>query len=157
MSRRHRSEKRPIGVDAKFQSRLIGQLINMITRRGKKSLARSIVYGAIERVSEKLGKGDPVELLLTALENVQPKLEVKSRRVGGATYQVPIEIPYERQQTLAFRWLISFADGRKGISMKEALALEIIDAYNNTGTAVKKRDDVHKMAQANRAFAHLNW
>jgi small subunit ribosomal protein S7 len=144
-------------VDAKFQSRLIGQLINMITRCGKKSLARSIVYGAIERVSEKLGKGDPVELLLTALENVQPKLEVKSRRVGGATYQVPIEISYERQQTLAFRWLISFADARKGISMREALALEIIDAYNNTGTAVKKRDDVHKMAQANRAFAHLNW
>jgi small subunit ribosomal protein S7 len=157
MSRRHRSQRRVIAPDSKFQSRLIGQLINMVTRRGKKSVARAIVYGVIERVSEKIGKGDPVELLLVALENVQPKLEVKSRRVGGATYQVPIEISYERQQTLAFRWLIDFAKGRKGLPMEEALALEIIDAYNNTGTAVKKREDVHKMAQANRAFAHLNW
>ncbi|MDR3117553.1 MAG: 30S ribosomal protein S7 [Puniceicoccales bacterium] len=157
MSRRHRSQKRPVAPDSKFQSCLIGQLINMVTRRGKKSLARTIVYGAIERVSEKLGKGDPVELLLAALENVQPKLEVKSRRVGGATYQVPIEISYERQQTLAFRWLIGFADGRKGVAMGEALALEIVDAYNNTGAAVKRREEMHKMAQANRAFAHLNW
>ncbi|MDR2030572.1 MAG: 30S ribosomal protein S7 [Puniceicoccales bacterium] len=157
MSRRHRSQKRTVAPDSKFQSRLIGQLINMITRRGKKSVARTIVYGAIEKVSEKLGKGDPVELLLAALENVQPKLEVKSRRVGGATYQVPVEISYERQQTLAFRWLIGLADGRKGVAMGEALAMEIVDAYNNTGAAVKRREEMHKMAQANRAFAHLNW
>lgn len=157
MSRRRRAEKRVIDPDPKFKSPLIGQLINMITERGKKSLARTIVYGAIERISEELGKGDPVELLLGALENVHPKLEVKSRRVGGATYQVPIEISYERQQTLAFRWLIGFAKTRKGIPMREALALEIIDAYKNTGSAVKKREDMHKMAQANRAFAHLRW
>jgi small subunit ribosomal protein S7 len=129
----------------------------MVTRCGKKSRARTIVYKAIERASEKLGKGDPVEMLLTALENVQPKLEVKSRRVGGATYQVPIEISYERQQTLAFRWLIGLADVRKGVGMDEALALEIIDAHNNTGMAVRKREEMHKMAQANRAFAHLSW
>lgn len=157
MSRRRKAEKRSIEPDPKFQSQLIGQLINRITRCGKKSVARTIVYGAIEKVSEKLGKGDPVELLLGALENIQPKLEVKSRRVGGATYQVPIEISYERQQTLAFRWLIELADGRKGVPMSEALAMEVIDAYSNTGAAVKKRDDMHKMAQANRAFAHLRW
>jgi small subunit ribosomal protein S7 len=150
-------EKRPVAPDSKFQSPLIGQLVNMITRCGKKSLARRIVYSAIEKASEKLGKGDPVEILLTASENVQPKLEVKSRRVGGATYQVPVEISYERQQALAFRWLIGFARGRKGMAMHEALALEIVDAHNNTGSAVKKREDVHKMAQANRAFAHYNW
>lgn len=157
MSRRRRAEKRVIEPDPKFQSQLIGQLINMITECGKKSVARTIVYSAIERISEKLGKGDPVELLLGALENVHPKLEVKSRRVGGATYQVPVEISYERQQTLAFRWLIDFARARKGVCMSEALALEVIDAYNNTGSAVKKREDMHKMAQANRAFAHLRW
>jgi small subunit ribosomal protein S7 len=156
MSRRHRLRKKVFLPDSKFNSPLIGQLINMVTRRGKKSIARTIVYKAIERASEKLGKGDPVEILLTALENIQPKLEVRSRRVGGATYQVPIEVPYERQQTLAFRWLINFANGRKGIAMDEALSMEIVDAHGNTGNAVKKREDVHKMAQANRAFAHLN-
>ncbi|MDR1437966.1 MAG: 30S ribosomal protein S7 [Puniceicoccales bacterium] len=157
MSRRRRAEKRTVELDPRFQSRLVGRLINMVTRCGKKSVARSIVYGAIERISEKLGKGDPVELILVALENTQPKLEVKSRRVGGATYQVPVEVSYDRQQTLAFRWLISFAKGRKGMNMSTALAEEVVDAYNNTGNAVKKREDMHKMAQANRAFAHLNW
>jgi small subunit ribosomal protein S7 len=129
----------------------------MVNRCGKKSLARRVVYRAIEKASEKLGKGDPVEILLTASENVRPKLEVKSRRVGGATYQVPVEVPYDRQQALAFRWLISFARSRKGIPMDEALAAEIVEAYGNAGSAVKKREDVHKMAQANRAFAHFNW
>lgn len=157
MSRRHKMQKRPVAPDAKFRSPFIGQLINMVTRCGKKSLAQRIVYGAIEKASEKLGKGDPVEILLTASGNIQPKLEVKSRRVGGATYQVPVEVPYERQQTLAFRWLIGFAKARKGMGMKEALAMEIMDAHNNTGLAVKKREDMHKMAQANRAFAHFNW
>lgn len=157
MSRRRRAERRIVEPDPKFQSRLIGQLINMINKCGKKSLARRIVYGAIEKVSEQLGRGDPVDLLLGALENIHPKLEVKSRRVGGATYQVPVEISYERQQTLAFRWLIEFAGSRKGMAMGEALAAEVIDAYNNTGSAVKKREEMHKMAQANRAFAHLRW
>tara|TARA_Y100000588_G_scaffold348803_2_gene398669 strand:+ start:2294 stop:2674 length:381 start_codon:yes stop_codon:yes gene_type:complete len=123
---------------------------------GKRSSSQKIVYGAIERVSEKLGKGDPVELLLGAMENIRPKLEVKSRRVGGTTYQVPMEISFERQQSVAFRWLRESARGRKG-PMREALAQEIIDAYNNTGSLVKKKEDMHRMAQSNRAFAHLRW
>jgi small subunit ribosomal protein S7 len=125
--------------------------------RGKKSTAQRIVYGAFERVSEKLEKGDPVDLLLGALENARPKLEVKSRRVGGATYQVPVEISYERQQSLAFRWMVTSAKSRKGTPMREALAQEIIDAYNNPGGVVKKKEETHRMAQANRAFAHLRW
>ena len=127
-------------------------------RGGKKTVAQRIVYSAFEKVSEKLEKGDPVDLLLGALENVRPKLEVKSRRVGGATYQVPVEISFERQQSLAFRWLVEAAQSAaKAMPMREALAAEIVDAYNNTGTVVKKREDVHRMAQANRAFAHLRW
>jgi len=125
--------------------------------RGKKSVAQRIVYGAFELVSEKLGKGDPIDLLIGALENARPKLEVKSRRVGGATYQVPLEIPYERQQSLAFRWMVGSARSKKGKPMREALADEIVDAYNNTGGVVRKKEDTHKMAQANRAFAHLRW
>lgn len=157
MSRRRRAEKRAIVKDPRYGSTLIGQLINMVMERGKKSLARSIVYGAIERVSEKLGKGDPIDLLLGALENSRPKVEVKSKRVGGATYQVPVEVSYERQHTLVFRWMINCASSRKGVPMKEALAQEIVDAYNNTGSVVKKKEEVHRMAQANRAFAHLRW
>jgi small subunit ribosomal protein S7 len=157
MSRRRKAVKRQVEKDPRYGSTLIAQLVNMIMQRGKKNLARSIVYGAIERVSEKLGKGDPVDLLLGALENSRPKVEVKSRRVGGATYQVPVEIPYERQHSLVFRWMIEFAQSRKGLPMDEALAQEVIDAYNNTGSVVKKKDDVQRMAQANRAFAHLRW
>jgi small subunit ribosomal protein S7 len=157
MSRRRRAVKRQIEKDPRYGSTLISQLINMVMQRGKKNLARSIVYGSIEKVSEKLGKGDPVDLLLGALENSRPKVEVKSRRVGGATYQVPVEISYERQHTLVFRWMIGFAKARKGLATDEALAQEIIDAYNNTGSVVKKKDDVQRMAQANRAFAHLRW
>jgi small subunit ribosomal protein S7 len=125
-------------------------------RCGKKSLARRIVYGAIEKVSETLGKGDPMDFMLAALENIRPKLEVKSRRVGGATYQVPMEVPYQRQIGLAFRWLVLAADKRKG-TMTEGLANELLDAYNNTGEVVKKKEEVHRMAQANRAFAHFRW
>lgn len=157
MSRRRRAAKRVVVKDPRYGSTLISQLVNMVMQRGKKNLARSIVYGAIEKVSEKLGKGDPIDLLLGALENARPKVEVKSRRVGGATYQVPVEIPYERQHSLVFRWMIEFANARKGVPMKEALAQEIVDAYNNTGSVVKKKDDVQRMAQANRAFAHLRW
>ncbi|WP_309399091.1 30S ribosomal protein S7 [Cerasicoccus maritimus] len=157
MSRRRRAVKRDVPVDPRYQSQLVAGLINLVMQRGKKSVAERIVYGAFERVSEKLEKGDPIDLLLGALENVRPKLEVKSRRVGGATYQVPVEITYERQQSLAFRWMVDAAKKRKGVPMGEALASEIIDAYNNTGGVVKKKEETHKMAQANRAFAHLRW
>ena len=157
MSRRQRAEKRDRIPDSRYKSTLVSHLINMVMKNGKKSVAERIVYGAIAKVSEKLEKGDPIDLLLGALENVRPKLEVKSRRVGGATYQVPVEVSFDRQQTLAFRWLIEAANGRKGLPMADALANELVDAYNNTGSVVKKREDVHKMAQSNRAFAHLRW
>jgi len=156
MARRRKAERREIKEDPRYKSVLVEQLTNRVMRCGKKSLARRIVYGAIERVSENLGKGDPMDFLLAALENIRPKLEVKSRRVGGATYQVPMEVPYQRQVGLAFRWLVQAANKRKG-AMLEGLANEIIDAYNNTGEVVKKKDEVHRMAQANRAFAHLRW
>ncbi len=135
----------------------MGRLINMIMWRGKKSTAQRIVYGAFNMLSEKVGKGDPMEVLTKALDNVKPRVEVKSRRVGGATYQVPVEVSAERQIALAMRWFVKLADGRKGVSMAKALADELFDAYNGPGSAVKKRDDVHKMAQANKAFAHLRW
>ena len=157
MSRRRKAVKRPTLPDPRYGSTLVSQLVNIVMLDGKKALSQRLVYGSIERVSEKVGKGDPVELLLGALENARPKLEVKSRRVGGATYQVPVEISYERQQSLAFRWMVSIARRRQGISMKEALASEIIDAYNNTGATVRKKEETHRMAQANRAFAHLRW
>jgi len=157
MSRRHRAEKRQVVPDARYKSPLVARFVNIVMKCGKKTLAQRIVYGAFEKVSEKLEKGDPVDLLLGALENARPRLEVKSRRVGGATYQVPVEIAFERQESLALRWIVDAANGRKGISMKDALAAEIVDAYNNTGTVVKKKEDTHKMAQANRAFAHLRW
>lgn len=156
MSRRRRAEKREHTPDPRYNSPLVSHLINVIMLDGKKSVAQSIVYGAFEKVSENLGKGDPIDLLLGALENIRPKLEVKSRRVGGTTYQVPLEISFERQQSLAFRWLVTAARARRG-SMSANLAAEITDAYNNTGTVVKKKDDTHRMAQANRAFAHLRW
>lgn len=157
MSRRRRAEKRVPKPDPRYNSTLVSNLVNIIMREGKKSTAQKIVYGAFERVSEKVGKGDPVDLLMGALENTRPRIEVKSRRVGGATYQVPVELSYERQQSLAFRWMVGAASSRKGIAMQEALAAEIVDAYNNVGTVVKKKEDSHRMAQANRAFAHLRW
>ncbi|HLP26400.1 MAG TPA: 30S ribosomal protein S7, partial [Acidobacteriota bacterium] len=152
-----RATHRPTVPDVRYNSALVTHLINVIMKSGKKTVAERIVYGAFERVSEKLQKGDPVDLLMGAMENARPKLEVKSRRVGGATYQVPVEISFERQESLALRWIVDAASSRKGLPMKEALAAEIIDAYNNTGTVVKKKEDTHKMAQANRAFAHLRW
>lgn len=157
MSRRRKAVRRKINPDPRYSSALVGHLINMVMLCGKKALAQTIVYKAIERLSEKLEKGDPVDLLLGCLENVRPKLEVKSRRVGGATYQVPVEISFERQQSMAFRWLIAAARKRAGLPMSEALALELIDAHGNTGSVVKKREEMHRMAQANRAFAHLRW
>jgi len=157
MSRRRRATHRPTVPDVRYNSALVTHLINVIMKSGKKTVAERIVYGAFERVSEKLQKGDPVDLLMGAMENARPKLEVKSRRVGGATYQVPVEISFERQESLALRWIVDAATSRKGTAMREALAAEIIDAYNNTGSVVKKKEDTHKMAQANRAFAHLRW
>ena len=157
MSRRRRATHRAATPDARYNSALVTHLINVIMKSGKRTLAERIVYGAFEKVSEKLQKGDPVDLLMGAMENARPKLEVKSRRVGGATYQVPVEISFERQESLALRWIVDAATGRKGIPMREAIASEIIDAYNNTGSVVKKKEEMHKMAQANRAFAHLRW
>jgi len=157
MSRRRRANKRPAKPDARYGSTLVGRLVNTVMRDGKKTVAERIVYSAFERVAEKLGKGDPIDLLLGALENARPRLEVKSRRVGGATYQVPVEISFDRQESLAFRWIVNAASSRRGLPMKESLASEIIDAYNNTGSVVKKKEDTHKMAQSNRAFAHLRW
>ena len=157
MSRRRKAVKRPTMPDPRHGSPLVSTLVNAIMLSGKKALAQRIVYGAIEKMAEKLEKGNPVELVLGALENIRPKIEVKSRRVGGATYQVPIEVPYERQQSLAFRWVVKAASSRKGQPMADSLASELIDAYNNTGSVVKKREETHKMAQANRAFAHLRW
>ena len=129
----------------------------MIMERGKRTVAQKIVYTAFERVSEKLEKGDPVDLITGALENSRPKLEVKSRRVGGATYQVPVEISFERQQALAFRWLIKASRTRNENTMEERLAAELMDAINSRGSAVKKREDTHKMADANKAFSHYRW
>ena len=157
MSRRRRATKRKVDPDVRYNSPLVAHLVNVVMKSGKKNIAQRIVYGAFEKVSEKLDKGDPVDLLLGAMENARPRLEVKSRRVGGATYQVPVEISFERQESVALRWLVRAASSRKGITMRDALASEIVDAYNNTGIVVKKKEDSHKMAQANRAFAHLRW
>ena len=157
MSRRRQAIKRPLIPDPRYNSTLVANLINLIMERGKRTVAQKIVYSAFQRVSEKLEKGDPVDLVMGALENTRPKLEVKSRRVGGATYQVPVEVSFERQQALAFRWMVNAARGRKGVPMNEALAGEIIDAFNNTGGVVKKKEEMHRMAQSNRAFAHLRW
>jgi small subunit ribosomal protein S7 len=132
-------------------------MINTIMYSGKKSIAELIVYDAFEQMGEKVKDKSAIEILQTAVENVKPRLEVKSRRVGGANYQVPVEVSPSRQEALALRWLIDYARARKGTGMAQALAVEILDAFNNTGSAVKKRDDTHKMAQANRAFAHYRW
>ena len=155
MSRRRKATKRAILPDPLHGSPLISSLVNAVMFSGKKSLAQRIVYKSIEKMAEKVGKGNPIELVLGALENIRPKIEVKSRRVGGATYQVPIEVPFERQQSLAFRWVVNAASSRKGTPIADALANELIDAYNNTGSVVKKREETHKMAQANRAFKKI--
>jgi small subunit ribosomal protein S7 len=156
MARRHTSEKRERTPDAKYNSKLVAVMINHLMQDGKKSVAQKIVYGAIEEIGKKV-EGDPLEALARALDNVKPRIEVKSRRVGGATYQVPVEVSSDRQLALALRWIKQFARARKGQSMKRALAAELVDAYNNQGAAIKKRDDTHKMAQANKAFAHYRW
>ena len=154
--RRHSADIRPVKKDAKYGSELVTRMVNRVMRQGKKSIAEGIVYSALDQLAEATSE-DPVEVMTRAVENVKPRVEVKSRRVGGATYQVPIEVSKDRQFAMALRWIIQFANGRKGMSMRRALALELLDAYRNEGNAVKRRDDTHKMAQANRAFAHYRW
>ena len=155
--RRRRAESHEFAPDARYGSELVTHLVNIIMSRGKKSTAQRTVYGALEQVKEQTEGKDPIEVYKQALENIKPKVEVKSCRVGGATYQVPVEVPAARQTSLALRWIVDFSHGRKGASMQRALALEILDAYKNQGNAVKKRDDTHKMAAANKAFAHYRW
>lgn len=157
MSRRRKVYTKPEVVDARYASPVVARLISAVMKDGKKSLAENIVYSAIEKTREESDVVDPLETLHKALENVKPRLEVKSRRVGGATYQVPLEVPQKRQVALAMRWIVGFAQNRRNVPMTEALANELRDAANGQGNAIKKRDDTHRMAQANRAFAHFRW
>ena len=154
--RKRRAEKRDVLADPIYNSKLVTKIINTIMKDGKKGIAQTIFYDAMNMVGEKTNK-EPMEVLNAALENISPALEVKSRRVGGANYQVPIEVRADRKQALGIRWLINYARLRGGHSMAENLANEIIDASNNTGAAVKKREETHRMAEANKAFAHYRW
>ncbi|MCU0795534.1 MAG: 30S ribosomal protein S7 [Akkermansiaceae bacterium] len=157
MSRRKRVFTKPDRRDSRYDSALVGHLISKVMRDGKRSLAERIVYAAIEKANEGVDTVDPLEVVTRAIENAKPRVEVKSRRVGGATYQVPLEVAPDRSESLALRWIVGYARNRKGTPMHVALANEIKDAANNQGSSVRKRDDVHKMAQANRAFAHFRW
>jgi small subunit ribosomal protein S7 len=159
MSRRSQAPTRTILPDPKFNSVLLAKFMNMVMERGKKSVAERIVYGAIDRMAEKTGRPAEatLELLTQALDNVKPMVEVKSRRVGGATYQVPIEVRSQRRQTLAMRWVIEAAAARSEKSMSQRLASELLEASENRGAAVRKREDTHRMADANKAFAHYRW
>jgi small subunit ribosomal protein S7 len=157
MARRKRVYNRPETRDPRYDSPVVGKLISKVMHDGKRSLSERIVYAAIDKANEGTDTVDPLEVVTRALENAKPRVEVKSRRVGGATYQVPLEVDPKRSESLAMRWLVTFARNKKGTPMFVALANEIKDAANNQGNAVRKRDDMHKMAQANRAFAHLRW
>jgi len=158
MSRRVSAPTRVVLPDPRFNSVMLSKFMNMVMERGKKSVAEKILYGAIDKISEKTKDSDKsIELLSTALDNVKPTVEVKSRRVGGATYQVPVEVRASRRQTLAMRWLIEAAAGRSEKSMAHRLAAELLDASENRGSAVRKREDTHRMADANKAFAHYRW
>jgi small subunit ribosomal protein S7 len=156
MSRRHRAEKREIIPDAKYGDVVLTKFMNSIMYEGKKSVAEAIVYGAFDAIEGKL-RSDPLAVFKSALDNVAPAIEVRSRRVGGATYQVPVEVRPERRQALAIRWIISAARGRNDKTMIDRLSGELMDAANNRGNAVKKREDTHRMAEANRAFSHYRW
>ena len=156
MPRKGRPQKRKIKVDPIYKNRIVAQFINKILTDGKKSVSESIVYGSL-KVLEERTKGNPLEILDKCLDNVRPVLEVKPRRVGGATYQVPVEVTPERANTLAIRWVVDFAAKRKEKSMAERLAAEILDGASNTGSSIKKKEDLHKMAEANKAFAHYRW
>ena len=156
MSRRHAAEKREFNPDPKFGDLVVAKFMNSVMKEGKKSVAESIVYGALDTLEQKTRRS-PVEMFHEALKNVMPSIEVRSRRVGGATYQVPVEVRMERRQALAIRWIITAARGRNEKTMVERLSGELLDAANNRGSAVKKREDTHKMAEANRAFSHYRW
>jgi small subunit ribosomal protein S7 len=156
MSRRRRADKRDINPDPKFGDIVVSKFMNNLMLEGKKSVAEGIVYGAFEKIQNK-AKQEPLAVFHQALDNVGPAIEVRSRRVGGATYQVPVEVRPERRQALAIRWLITAARGRNENTMEDRLSGELMDAANNRGTAVKKREDTHKMAEANRAFSHYRW
>lgn len=157
MSRRRKVIHKEVIKDSRYASPLVERLINTVMNSGKKATAEKIVYTAIEKTHEGSETIDPLETLNKAIDNAKPRLEVKSRRVGGATYQVPMEVPADRQIALAMRWIVGFANKRKGVPMQQALANELKDAAAGQGNAIKKRDDMHKMAQANRAFAHFRW
>jgi small subunit ribosomal protein S7 len=154
--RRAPAQKRPVEPDPVFRSALVSQVINKVLWKGKKDLARSIVYDALETVEKRTGQ-DPTVVLRRAVENLRPQVEVRSRRVGGSSYQVPVEVPPRRQNSLAIRWLVNYARQRREPTMAMRLANEILDASNNTGAAIKRKEDVHKMAESNKAFAHYRW
>jgi small subunit ribosomal protein S7 len=156
MSRRHSAEKREVLPDAKYGDRVLTKFMNNLMLDGKKSVAENIVYGALQRVEDKI-KRAPIEVFHEALDNIKPSVEVRSRRVGGATYQVPVEVRPERREALAIRWLIKASRTRNEHTMQERLAGELLDAVNSRGSAVKKREDTHKMADANKAFSHYRW
>jgi small subunit ribosomal protein S7 len=157
MSRRHRAEKRTIAPDPVYSSLVLAKFINKVMLSGKKSVARSIVYKAIEKFAKRVNAENALEVFELALENAKPTLEVKSRRIGGATYQVPVEIPAERRTSLAMLWIIKYAREKSGRSMEEGLSSELFDCYNNQGATIKKKDDTHRMAESNKAFAHYKW
>ncbi|OGW92305.1 MAG: 30S ribosomal protein S7 [Omnitrophica bacterium RIFCSPHIGHO2_02_FULL_63_14] len=155
--RRRRAERREVIADPKFSNKTVSRFINMLMIDGKKWNAEKIVYGSLDIVAQKTQKSDPIEVLQKAIDNVRPLLELKSRRVGGATYQIPVEVKGDRGIQLAMRWMRNGARGRKGKPMQQRLAEEIMEAYNGTGGAVKKKEEIHKMAEANRAFSHYRW
>ena len=156
MPRRRVAEKREILPDPKYNSKIVSKFVSVLMESGKRSTAESICYGAFDIIKEKTGN-DPLKVFKAALENAKPVVEVKPRRVGGATYQVPVEIRPQRRMALGSRWLINFSRGRNEKTMKERLAGELLDAYNNTGSSIKKKEDTHRMAEANKAFAHYRW
>jgi small subunit ribosomal protein S7 len=156
MSRRNRPVKRPIVPDAMYQSPVVQEFINRMMHSGKKSVARGVLYRSLATIQERMNR-EPLEVLEQAIKNVSPVVEVKPRRVGGANYQVPVEVPQDRRMSLAMRWILAAARTRPGKSMKDKLAAELMDAANNQGAAIKRREEVHRMAEANRAFAHYRW
>ncbi len=157
MSRRRQAEKRKVEPDPVYKSELLTRFMNKIMMHGKRSVARRIVYGALKRLAERVKSNDPLAAFEQALENCKPTLQVKSRRIGGATYQVPVEIAPDRRESLAMRWMIQYSRAKAGRSMEEGLAMELADAFAHQGTTIKKKEDTHRMAEANKAFAHYRW
>lgn len=157
MSRRRRADKREVTPDPIYRSETLTRFIHRVMKGGKKSIAQAIVYDALKKLAQRVGADNPLHAFEQALDNVKPALEVKTRRVGGANYQVPVEIPSERRQSLAMKWIINYSRAKPGKPMTEALAQELADAFNSQGTSVKKKEDMHRMAEANKAFAHFKW